>query len=261
MAEVVKAAIARMTSDSFLLAWNVSSAVTFLFPLLAFSVARLTSEREWNQNENQNQDENYYDDPYQNPENYDEYGNYVGPTPWWQFWKSSNNGQYEEEGSNDERGAPWWYIWGEREGQERRDEDESGAVLFAYLWTLLFFVGLAYLTNTTRKAIGPVESLRLALFGFANYCFVIIILLVGIEDAIETEGREIEEDGFYGQRSVLLLVTVFFALVQCVAFAFWTTKRLKNLKAAALIETQSEYVNVDFESKKDATNDADKIAA
>ena len=106
MAAVVKAALARMTSDSFLLAWNVSSAVTFLFPLLAFSVARLTSEQEYDQN--QNNEENYYDNPYQNPENYDEYGNYVGPTPWWQFWKRSYNGQYDEDRSNDERGAPWW---------------------------------------------------------------------------------------------------------------------------------------------------------
>jgi len=257
MAAVVKATLARMTSDSFLLTWNVSSAVTFLFPLLAFSVARLTSEQDYNQNENN--EENYYDDSYQNPENYDEYGNYVGPTPWWKFWKSSNNGQYEEEGSNDERMAPWWYIWGEREGRDR--EEESGAVIFAYLWTLLFFAGLAYLVNTTKKTIGPVESLRVAIFGFANYCFVIIILLVGLEDAIETEGREVEEDGFYGQSSVLLLVTVFFAMVQAIAFVFWTSKRIKNLKAAALIETQSEYVNVDFEANQNTSNNNDKLAA
>lgn len=256
----VKAALARMSSDSFLLAWNVSSAVTFLFPLFAFSVARLTSESEWNQNENQNNDENYYEDPYQNPENYDEYGNYVGPTPWWQFWKRNNNYQEQgEQGSNDERGAPWWYIWGEREGRD--NEEESGAVLFVYLWTLLFFVGLAYLTNTTRKTIGNVETLRLALFGFANYCFVIVVLLVGLEGAIETEGREIEEDGFYGQRGVLLLVTVFFAMVQSIAFVFWTTKRLKNLSAAALIEAQSEYVNVDFENNKSTPNDKDTVTA
>ena len=134
-------------------------------------------------------------------------------------------------------------------------------MLFAYLWTLLFFAGMAYLVNTTRKTIEPVEGLRLALFGFANYCFVVIILLVGVEGAIETEGREIEEDGFYGQRSVLLLVTVFFAMVQTIAFVFWTTKRIKNLRASALIETQSEYVNVDFEGNKNTPKGDDKVAA
>lgn len=247
---------AKIVSDTFLLAWNVSSAVTFLLPLFAFSVARLTSESEEDYNDNQNNNENnYYDNNYQNPNNYDQYGNYVGPTHWWQFWKRNNNGQYEqEENSGDEYGAPWWYIWGEREGQGGdRDEEGNGAVLFAYLWTFLLFAGLIYFGNSAKKTIGNVESLRLALFAFANYCFVIIILLLGLEDAIETEGREIEETGFYGQRSVLLLITVFFAMLQSIVFVSWTTKRLKNLQAAALIEAQSEYVNVDFEANQKDT--------
>lgn len=254
MASVVKETIARMTSDTFLIIWNVSSLVTLVLPLFAFTVARLTSYQEYDENENQNNNDDYYDDPYQNPDNYDEYGNYVGPTPWWKFWQKSYNGQYDEDRSNDEFSAPWWYIWGEREGQERDPEEAgNGAVLFAYLWTLLLFAGLIYFANTGKKTIGNVESLRLALFAFANYCFVIIILLLGLENAIETEGREIEETGFYGQRAVLLLITVFFAMVQSTIFISWTSKRLKNLRAAALIETQSEYVNVDFESSKGDT--------
>jgi len=257
MASAIKETIARMSSDSFLIIWNVSSAVTLLVPLFAFTVARLMSDQEYDENENENNDDDdYYDDPYQNPDNYDEYGNYVGPTPWWKFWQKSYNGQYEEDenGSNDEFSAPWWYIWGEREGQGGdRDEEGNGAVLFAYLWTFLLFAGLIYFGNSAKKTIGNVESLRLALFAFANYCFVIIILLLGLEDAIETEGREIEETGFYGQRSVLLLITVFFAMLQSIVFVSWTTKRLKNLQAAALIETQSEYVNVDFEANQKDT--------
>jgi len=70
---------------------------------MAFSVARLTSEQDYDENQNQDdQNENYYD----------EYGNYVGPTHWWQFWKSNNNNNYnnngEDENDNDERGTPWW---------------------------------------------------------------------------------------------------------------------------------------------------------
>lgn len=243
--------LARIASDTFLLAWNVSSAVTFVVPLFAFSVARLTSDQEYdeNQNNNNNYNNNYNngDDKYQNPDNYDQYGNYVGPTYWWQFWKSNSNYE-QEEGSNDEYGAPWWYIWGEREGGEP-DEEGSGAVLFVYLYTLLFFAGLIYVGNTTRMSISKLQALRLALFGFANYCFVIMVLLIGMEDVIQTEGREIEETGFYGQRAVLLLITCLFALVQSIVFLSWTTKRLKHLNAAA--EKPDEYVNVEFD-KTDA---------
>ena len=103
---------ARIASDTFLLAWNVTSVVTFLVPLFAFSVARLTTEQEYDENGNQNQDynENQYSNQYQNPNNYDQYGNYVGPQHWWEFWKRNRGGEYEQEdGRNDEeRGAPWW---------------------------------------------------------------------------------------------------------------------------------------------------------
>lgn len=240
-------------SDTFLLAWNVSSAVTFLLPLFAFTVARLTSQQEYDENGNQNQNgeqnqNQYYSNPYQNPNNYDQYGNYVGPQHWWEFWKRNRGGEYEQnDGSNDEeRGAPWWYIWGEREGRDP-EEEGSGAVLFVYLWTLLLFAGLIYVGNMTRMNISNLQTLRLTLFAFVNYCFVIMVLLIGLEGAIETEGREMEEDGFYGQRSVLLLVTCLFALVQSIVFISWTNKRLKKLRAA---ENQpDEYVNVEFDGK------------
>jgi hypothetical protein len=93
-------------------------------------------------------------------------------------------------------------------------------------------------------SISKLQALRLALFGFANYCFVTMVLLVGLEGPIETEGREVEETGFYGQRAVLLLITCFFALVQSIVFLSWTTKRMKHLSAAA--EKTDEYVNVEF---------------
>lgn len=103
---------ARIVSDTFLLTWNVASAVTFLLPLFAFTVARLTNEQEWDENEQQNNDQNnyYYSNPYQNPDNYDQYGYYVGPQHWWEFWKRNAGRKYQEQGSNDERefGTPWW---------------------------------------------------------------------------------------------------------------------------------------------------------
>lgn len=243
--------LAAIKSDTFLLVWNLSSAITFVLPLFAFTVARLTSEQDYDQSED-NDENNYYDNPYQNPDNYDEYGNYVGPTHWWQFWKRNNNNQYNDDGnnSNDERMSPWWYIWGEREGEgEGREEEGSGSVLFIYLWTMMFFAGLFYLGNTTGMTISNLQGFRWALLGFANYCFVTIVLLVGLENAIETDGREIEETGFYGQRSVLLLVTCFFAMVQSIAYFYWTTKRLALTRANELIEQPSEYLNADFDAK------------
>ena len=102
---IIKTTFARISADTFLLAWNVASLVTFLLPLLSFTVDRLTPR--YDNDGNQVQNEDYYD-PYENPNNYDQYGNYVGPQHWWEFWKDNRNGDQNDNNDNDEVGAPWW---------------------------------------------------------------------------------------------------------------------------------------------------------
>ena len=137
-------------------------------------------------------------------------------------------------------------IWGEREGRE--PEEESRAVLFVYLWSLALLACIAYVGNTCGTNVIKLEKLRVILLGFANCCFVTIILLVGSEDTIQTEGREIEETGFYGQRAVLLFLTCIFGLLQSIVFVSWTSKRIKKLKIDSLTGKSDEYVNVEFDN-------------
>ena len=86
--------VARIRSDYFLLAWNISVFVAFFLPLIIFGVARAgMSQGDENRNQNQhnqNQDDNFHS--------------------WWQFWKSNNNNedQHGNAGQDGEDGAPWW---------------------------------------------------------------------------------------------------------------------------------------------------------
>mmetsp|Transcript_6751 Transcript_6751/g.12310 ORF Transcript_6751/g.12310 Transcript_6751/m.12310 type:complete len:100 (+) Transcript_6751:276-575(+) len=93
-------------------------------------------------------------------------------------------------------------------------------------------------------ATNKLEGLRWACIGFANYCLVIMVLLVGLE-AVEVEGRALEEDGFYGQTAVLLMLTCFFGVIQSIIFISWTGKRIANNTAAAT-EKSDGYVNVGY---------------
>ena len=106
---------------------------------------------------------------------------------------------------------------------------------------------MIYLANRTGMQVTKLEGLRWALLGFANYCFVTMVLLVGLEGGIETEGRELEEDGFYGQTSVLLFLTCFFGLIQAIVFVSWTSKRLAAAKQETGGTKQEGFVNVDYE--------------
>ena len=120
-------------------------------------------------------------------------------------------------------------------------------MLFVYVWTLVCLGGLIYLGNTTGMLTNKLESFRWALVGFANYCLVTVILIAGL-DAIESEGPQLEEDGWYGQVSVMLLLTCFCGLVHSVVFVSWTTKRIKKMEAALHAEKSDGYVNVEYES-------------
>jgi hypothetical protein len=91
--------LAQLKSDRLLLLWNLAAIVVTVFPLMVFTVAR-SSYSNGEEDEAENEAQGYYD----------EYGYWVEyqQSHWWQFWKSSNNGE-EDQGSNDnEAGVPWW---------------------------------------------------------------------------------------------------------------------------------------------------------
>jgi magnesium-transporting ATPase (P-type) len=117
-------------------------------------------------------------------------------------------------------------------------------VLFVYVWLLVCIAALIYLGNSTGNESSKLEGMRWALVGFANVCLTTMVLLVGLE-AIEVEERELEEDGFYGQTSVLLFLTCLFALVQSIVFIGWTGKRLATQQA--LPEKSDDYVHVNYD--------------
>lgn len=103
--------------DSFLLAWNLSTLLVILLPLIIFGVARRGAESNGNGN---NYDDDNYEERWnqQNEWRFDQYGNFLGQKHWWQFWKRNNhfdrngNSYYQEQNQGDQRqnemGAPWW---------------------------------------------------------------------------------------------------------------------------------------------------------
>lgn len=212
----VRAQYDRIRSDRFLLAWNLATLSVLLAPLIIFAIARAGADGE----EQQQQDQADY---------YDEYGNYVGPSHWWQFWKKNNynNNYNQDQGQNDqeEGGAPWWYLWTD----ERREEEEGyGTLVFVYLWTVISLVLLGVFGNRLVND-GNFQSLRWMLFSFMNYAFIVMVLIGGL-DAVNNEGRQIEETGWYGQTSVLLFLTCLFGMFKCVIFQFWLGRRAAESK-------------------------------
>lgn len=125
---------------------------------------------------------------------------------------------------------------------DREGEDEgSGTIVFVYVWTIVSLIALAICGNR-MIANGNERALFWTLCGFANYAFVVCVLVGGLE-AIQVEGREIEETGWYGQSSVLLFLTCIFGIINSLVFAFWINRRA--VEATKSAEMQQQFIVMD----------------
>lgn len=228
----------------FLLAWCVSAALAVLVPLVMYGAARLTNNNNDNQDENDNNNNNNQD------------GNYN--CNWWQ-WScrraANNNGDDDNNNNNnnndqDEYSAPWWWLWSEEERD--RDEDTNGALIFVYVWSLLVFGGIVAFGISSHRRNADMNAVVAALVVFMQFSFLSLFFLGGMEGGVQSEGRELEDNGFYGQFPVLMFVTSLFWTVFSLVFAI-VVRRMARHSGVEVIEVGPS----DYQIQNDDGNDND----
>jgi hypothetical protein len=156
---------APIRSISLLAAWFGSGMLCVVVPLLVFAVSR--SVNTYNNNNGNNNDDN-----------------------------NNNN--------NNQGGTPWWFFAASG-GQDRRDANGAPPVLIAtYLWSLLVFFGILFYGYHLMHEGMDLHGIVVALVLFANYSLLSVFLFSGVEGAVETQGRNVEENGFVGQFGVMV---------------------------------------------------------
>lgn len=217
--------------------WNGTGAATILLPLIIFGVARLSNSQGNNNGEEENQNNNN------------------NSCRWYQ-WNCSNN--YNEQGEEGQREntAPWWWFG----ANDRRGEDggPSPALIVAYCWSLVMFciilkMGYDGVINGQDRAVSA------SLIVFANLCFLMMILLSGVEGIVESDGPELEENGFYGQMGVLLYLSCFLWLLWSLTFVFLVRKRSQSNVTKIEIEP-SDYQMHSDQGENDVQRGSDAIA-
>jgi hypothetical protein len=213
---------------SFLLAWFVSGALAVLVPLVIYGSARLSNN---NQDENDNNDNNQDDDN----------GNYCS---WWQWSCRRNNNDNDDNNNNngdedDENSAPWWWLWSEQERD--RDEDTNGALIFAYVWSLLVFGGIMAFGFSSYRRGADMNAVVAALVIFMQFSFLSMFFLGGMEGGVESEGKELEENGFYGQFPVLMFMTSLFWTVFSLVFAIVVRRMARHAGVEVIEVVPSDY--------------------
>lgn len=115
-------------------------------------------------------------------------------------------------------------IWG-RQDREPEDQQGQGALVFTYVWTVatLIFMNLYGNRVMTRMKETP-EKLQYALAGIINVFFMVCVIVGAL--GVKSDGRVIEETGWYGQISILLFLTCLFGMVFCVFHVMWLRRKV-----------------------------------
>lgn len=228
--------VIKITFDKFLLSWFLSGAVSIFLPLIIYGSAKAHLYRYgYNNGENQNQEEEQQgDDAYYE-------------CKWWQWGcrrnNDDNNGQ-QQQNDDGEPTTPWWWIFASEEDRRRREEENfnNPALVFIYVWSLVLFISILYFGYREIRERQDLYRVVSALVVFANFCLMSLFFLGGLEGGVQTEGRELEEQGFYSQFGVMMYITMFFWLIFSCVFGVLFFLRAKKTGVEKVDVDESDYV-------------------
>ena len=225
--------MSRIVVSPFLCVYFSTAALTWIVPLIIMGSARarLARQQEGDDNANNN--------------NQDDQQEYYNTCRWWQWGCNSqyygDANQEEQRQDDQELGTPWWWFFSKEDDKRRREESQSNnpAMVLVYIWSLLLFSALVWFGYRQLKHGSDLYRACIAFAVFGNFSFMTLFLLGGLEGGVQTEGPELEEQGFYGQFGVMMFLTNLFYAVFAAAFAivFWIRARRREVTKIEIDES------------------------
>jgi len=277
--------------NTWSLIWFVSGLAAILIPIITWNVKRGIFYNSYGQylyqqdyyelqklyyeqqRENNNKNDDYYN--YGNDGNNYNYDNGSGykDCSWINWpcrlhqWKLATYNNQDNNGERVKQNVPAWYIFlgGETEEMERWENDNgqqgqparvsaAGASLsFAYLLTMVLFVGLLIFGVMAIAKKEKMGQLKVALIVMVIISFMNIITSV---NTISTRDEDLNESyyGWYGQVGVLLVYADFWIMV--FSAAFLVVFEAKNAFARKKYEKEADSSDLDRKGDYHAPTDA-----
>jgi Na+/H+ antiporter NhaC len=177
----------------------------------------------------------------------------------WYQWGCSSNNNYnyqqqdgQRDGQNDEVRAPWWWWFASEEERRRRQEENrvNPSLILTYVWSLVLFCSIVYFGYTALRRNSDLYRVVVALLIYANLSFITMLLIGGLE-GVQTEGRELEEQGFYGQFPVMMYMSSFIWVLFSLIYAFIFYSRARRGEKTVIEVDESDYQIHDEPKNKD----------
>lgn len=201
--------------------WFGGGGLSIFLPLISFGVARIRLHQQ-QQNNGEGEGDGGGEAGY-------------NTCHWWQwgcntYYQEDGDQQQQQNNNNDDQpSTPWWWFFADEETRRKREESQSNnpALVFVYVWSLVLFCAILYFGHRELRNGSDLYRVVACLAVFANFSFLTMFLIGGLQ-GVETEGRELEEQGFYAQFSVMMFLSNFYWTLFAASFALFFTVQARR---------------------------------
>ena len=223
----------------FLLIWSIASLLTAGLPLAVFSGARLANDGDSSAARQQEYDENNEHDQYKQASQYQ----YSNGCYWWQW--GCDEGYQAQNAQELENLSPWWWVWSEDE--RRKQNTFNPTVLVIYIWTIVVLFAITTYGRRTVMSGGSLYGVAVTCLMYANYSFVSMLFIGGLQGAVRDDSANLGDNGWYGQVGVLLYLTNLTSTIFGLTY-FFAFRRLAAEKEITRVDVApSDYMNYNYQ--------------
>eukprot|EP00527_Entomoneis_sp_CCMP2396_P002630 CAMPEP_0198139976 /NCGR_PEP_ID=MMETSP1443-20131203/3197_1 /TAXON_ID=186043 /ORGANISM="Entomoneis sp., Strain CCMP2396" /LENGTH=249 /DNA_ID=CAMNT_0043802273 /DNA_START=88 /DNA_END=837 /DNA_ORIENTATION=+ len=226
----------------FLLTWSIASLLTLGVPMVVFGGARLANtEDDYEQasSSSNNAQEQYQN--YQASQAYNGGSGYSSDCGWWQW--GCDGGYAAKNNQEVENHAPWWWMW--TEDERREDGQISPTIIIIYVWHLIMLWAITVYGRRSVIGGGSLYGVSATCLMFANYSFISMLFLGGLEGGIYDDATILDENGWYGQFGVLLYMTNFASVVFGISYFFGFRRLASEREITKITVAPSDYMSYD----------------
>jgi hypothetical protein len=211
----------------------MSYLLTVLLPWILFGAARLGLRH----NSNTNQTDDIYGS---------------NSCSWWQWSCNSSNQQqqqtddttYTKQQQQYTITTPWWWWFpadAEKHMRESHGDSTNPTVVLVYAWTLIVLTALFYFGRLQDQRGADLYRVVVGFLVFAQMSFTQLTLIGGLEGAVQTHGKELNEQGFYGQFGVMTWMTSCFSFFASVGWAMHFYGKARRAEKTIIELDEADY--------------------
>jgi hypothetical protein len=223
---------AHLKSTFFIVSWTVCSLLALLTPLLVFVLSRsqnsvedhyaelyvkrqkeyATQEMYKQQSSQEYAHDDYWTDDFVYRKKYNDEAENCS-----YLWGCAYKGKQVQQMTTDDDFVPMWWV-GDKHGEALFAFQVALTVLYVFVFCMAGGITLHGIIMVLHEP-ENVRNMTSILAASGGFCILLILMVIFVPGTVAFEGIDLQENGWYGQVGILLIMTCFFWIIFSFSFA------------------------------------------